>query len=249
MWLVSATTNDGRRAILDFSWIDFQDAETSDYDAVRVYTITDRPVYRPTQTVKFKAWVRETRYDLGDRNKFSRRKFLVTIIDARQSKIYEKWLTGDEHGGLDDEFTLGEAAALGAYQISVNLRKGEPLGGGAFRVEEYKKPEFEVTIDAPTEPAALGEKITATVKAKYYFGAPVTTAKVKYKVTRHEHDGRWFPAWRWDWLYGSGTWWFGGNHDWYPGFERWGCLPPPSSAQWPVRRARSGDRQRSRPRS
>jgi uncharacterized protein YfaS (alpha-2-macroglobulin family) len=67
-------------------------------------------------------------------------------------------------------------------------------GGGSFRVEEYKKPEYEVTVDAPAEPVKLGEKITATIRAKYYFGAPVTKATVKYKVLRSEHSGRWFPA-------------------------------------------------------
>ena len=51
-------------------------------------------------------------------------------------------------------------------------------GGGSFRVEEYKKPEFEVTVDAPTEPVMLGEKITAKIRAKYYFGSPVTNATV-----------------------------------------------------------------------
>ena len=63
-------------------------------------------------------------------------------------------------------------------------RADNTLGGGSFRVEEYKKPEFEVKVDAPTEPVMLGEKITATIKAKYYFGSPVTKAKVKYKVNR-----------------------------------------------------------------
>ena len=64
------------------------------------------------------------------------------------------------------------------------------IGGGNFRVEEYKKPEFEVTVEAPQEPVMLGEKITATIKAKYYFGAPVTKAKVKYKVIRSSQTER-----------------------------------------------------------
>ena len=61
-------------------------------------------------------------------------------------------------------------------------------------MEEYKKPEFEVKVDAPTEPVMLGEKISATVNAKYYFGAPVVNAKVKYKVTRTPHEARWYPG-------------------------------------------------------
>jgi len=68
------------------------------------------------------------------------------------------------------------------------------MGGGSFRIEEYKKPEYEVTVDAPTKPVMLGEKITATIKAKYYFGSPVTKAKVKYKVNRTEYNERWYPV-------------------------------------------------------
>jgi len=51
----------------------------------------------------------------------------------------------------------------------------------------------------------LGEKITATIQAKYYFGAPVTKAKVKYKVLRSSHDSSWYPVGRLDWFYGKVT--------------------------------------------
>ncbi|MGC3967081.1 MAG: hypothetical protein QM775_06825 [Pirellulales bacterium] len=93
-------------------------------------------------------------------------------------------------------------------------------------MEEYKKPEFEVVVEAPSEPVKLGDKITAEVTAKYYFGAPVTEARVKYKVLRSTHDARWYPTGRWDWLYGRGYWWFGYDYTWYPGWGRWGCMKP-----------------------
>ena len=95
-----------------------------------------------------------------------------------------------------------------------------------FRVEEYKKPEFEVKVEAPTEPVQLGEKVTAKLEAKYYFGAPVVEAKVKYKILRSKHDAAWYPLARWDWLYGRGYWWFAYDYDWYPGFAKWGCGRP-----------------------
>ena len=72
----------------------------------------------------------------------------------------------------------------------------------------------------------LGEKITATIKAKYYFGSPVTKAKVKYKINRTSYDERWYPVGPWDWLYGPGYWWFAYDYDWYPGWRHWGCLRP-----------------------
>ena len=105
-------------------------------------------------------------------------------------------------------------------------------GGGSFRVEEYKKPEFEVSVQAPTEPVMLGEKIKATITAKYYFGSPVTEAKVKYKVLRSSYNGVWFPVGRWDWLYGPGYWWFAGDYSWYPGWYEWGCKRPAQTWWW-----------------
>ena len=72
----------------------------------------------------------------------------------------------------------------------------------------------------------LGEKITAKIRAKYYFGSPVTNATVKYKVMRSEHTAHWYPPGPWDWLYGPGYWWFAYDYDWYPGWRDWGCRRP-----------------------
>ena len=83
-----------------------------------------------------------------------------------------------------------------------------------------------MTVDAPTEPVMLGEKITATIKAKYYFGSPVIKAKVKYKVLRTSYRAAGIPPGRWDWFYGPGYWWFACDYDWYPGWRDWGCRRP-----------------------
>src|SRR5262249_4729158 len=90
----------------------------------------------------------------------------------------------------------------------------------------YKKPEFEVTVEAPKEPVQLGEKIAATIKAKYYFGSPVTNAIVKYKVLRTSYSSAWHPPGVWDWLYGRGYWWFAPAYAWFPGWADWGCARP-----------------------
>ena len=78
----------------------------------------------------------------------------------------------------------------------------------------------------------LGEKITATIKAKYYFGSPVTKAKVKYKVRRTGETHEWYPSAPWDWFYGKGYWWFAYDYHWYPGWAEWGC-PRPWPFWWP----------------
>ncbi len=224
-WLAIARTKDGRFAHLGFSSVWYGRHQRDQYQQTKAIVITDRPVYRPEQTVHFKIWVREAEYDLPDESRFANRKLTVKINDPQGTEVSEQTLTTDEYGGLVGEFSLPQDAKLGAYQISLNARN-IVSASGSFRVEEYKKPEFEVTIDAPDKPVALGETVTATITARYYFGAPVTNATVHYKVERTPHEARWYPYRPWDWLYGKGYWWFTPDSDWYPGFQRWGCLSP-----------------------
>lgn len=226
-WLITARTGEGRFAYLGFSGVWYGKWYDAQYNATKVYTITDRPVYRPDQKVKYKFWVRHAQYDMADASKFANRDFTVEIHNPKGEKIVSVVKRTDAYGGIEGEYAIPADATLGVYRLNV-----KDLGGGSFRVEEYKKPEFEVTVDAPAEPIMLGEKITATIQAKYYFGSPVTKAKVKYKVNRTSYTQRWYPVGPWDWFYGPGYWWFGYDYDWYPGWRHWGC-PRPSPFWWP----------------
>ncbi len=224
-WLITARTDAGRLAYLGFTGVWFGRYHDQQYHQTKVITITDRPVYRPEQKVHFKFWIREAKYDKDNGSRFANKKFTIKINDPTGTTVHEKQYTTDEFGGLAGEYDLPEDAKLGQYYIYIDHQKGVH-GGNHFRVEEYKKPEFEVTVDAPDKPVTLGEKVTATIQARYYFGAPVTEAKVKFKVERTPHDARWYPPMPWDWLYGEGYWWFASDYKWYPGFQRWGCLAP-----------------------
>ena len=220
-WMVVARAPGGRLAYLGFSNAWYGGQFDAQYEQTKVLAITDRPVYRPNQTVKFKLWVAQSKYDQNDASPFAGQSFVVAINNPKGETIFEKKLTADKFGGVDGEFALPAKAPLGVYSLY-----HKNLGGGTFRVEEYKKPEFEVKVDAPKAPVSLGEKLTATVEAKYYFGAPVVSAKVKYKVLRTNYSGEWHPVGTWDWFYGRGYWWFASDYTWYPGWNRWGCLRP-----------------------
>ncbi len=230
-WLITARTKEGRFAYLGFTGVWHSRHYDRQYNATKVFTITDRPVYRPKQKVHYKFWVRHAQYDMGDRSDFAGQKFNIEIRNPKGEKILTKTLKADAYGGMADELELPADATLGVYRMIVK-QGNRHLGGGSFRVEEYKKPEFEVIVEAPTEPVMLGEKITATIKAKYYFGSPVANAKVKYKVMRTDHSQRWYPIRPWDWFYGPGYWWFSYDYPWYPGWKGWGCLRP-IAPWWP----------------
>lgn len=224
-WLVTATTADGRLAYLGFSPVWYGHYYDQEYNQRKVFGITDRPVYRPDQKVNFKFWIRHARYDEENSSDFTEQDFAVIITNPKGDKVFEKTFRTDAVAGLQGEMTLPKDAALGQYYAYV-WKAGSGWGGVNFRVEEYKKPEFEVKVDAPKEPVMLGESITAMITAKYYFGTAVQKAKVKYKVTRSSYTANWYPPMPWDWFYGPGYWWFVADTPWFPGWRDWGCFCP-----------------------
>ncbi len=224
-WHVIARAGERRAYLSDsnFNWRDGGDR--TDYLAQKTIGITDRPVYRPGQTVHVKLWAGEARYDLEEVSAYAGKTAGIEVRDGRDEVVFEKSdLIADDFGGIEFDFELGEEAALGNYNVRVHGQV--PNSNFSFRVEEYKKPEYEVKVEAPDEPVALGETFEATVSANYFHGAPVTEATVKIKVERNFFSDRWFPAGEWDWLYGPGYWWFHPEYPWYPGWGRWGCIRP-----------------------
>lgn len=226
-WIIIATTPEGRFAYLGFTSVWQSRYHEQEYRQTKSFIITDRPVYRPEQTVKFKVWVGHAQYDQEGKSAYADRDVTVRLMNPRGEKILEKIFRTDEYGGLAGEFALEKEAMLGVYTIFLPGHGG----GNSFRVEEYKKPEFEVSVQAPAEPVMLGDKITAKIQAKYYFGAPVTEAKVHYKILRSSYSANWYPVDDWDWMYGPGYWWFSYDYVWYPGWHKWGC-PRPVPIWW-----------------
>lgn len=222
-WLVEARDARGRRAFLGFQHYWFRSRWEGETARAAAFLISDRPVYRPEQVVRFRAWADRAAHDRTGPSPFAGAAFSITIYDPQGKKVFERSVAADARGGFDGEFPLPADAALGAYSLRV---LGPAQGFLTFRVEEYKKPEFEVTVSAPTEPLRLGDAAVAKIAARYYFGAPVTEGKVKFKVLRTSEEGRWYPSGPWDWLYGNGYGWLGTEATWWPGWARWGCWRP-----------------------
>ena len=157
-WLAMVSTGN-RLAFLGFSSVWYPNYYDRPYNQTKTFIMTDRPVYRPKQKVRFKLWVRHAKYDQADSSVYAGRSFSVMIHNPRNEQIFSRSIQADSHGGLAGEFDIPRDAPLGVYRISHG--SGGIYGGNTFRVEEYKKPEFEVKMEAPEEPVMLGEKITA----------------------------------------------------------------------------------------
>lgn len=155
---------------------------------VTSYIYTDRPIYRPAQSVFFKGILRQwtsNGYKLIDSKKVN-----VTIEDPNNGKVFEKELPLSDRGTFSGQLDVGEEAPLGSYTITASI--GEVRSSGYFEVQEYKKPEFKVTVKAPQQFVAVGEKVRFTINANYFFGAPVTNADVHYYIYKQRYYHWWW---------------------------------------------------------
>ncbi|MGP8247123.1 MAG: MG2 domain-containing protein, partial [Bryobacteraceae bacterium] len=152
------------------------------------YVYTDRPIYRPGHTVHFKAILREhgsAGYQVPAGQNIS-----VVIQDTDQKAVYRKTLATSATGAIHDDVTLPSNVSLGYY--SIQLKAGDEQMDGDFEVQEYKKPEYEVRVQASKPRVIQGDSVSVTFDARYYFGEPVAGAKVKYAIYRSRY---WLPLW------------------------------------------------------
>lgn len=152
------------------------------------YVYTDRPVYRPNQKVYFKGIVRllgEGGYEIP-----VQRTVKLSIADANDGKLLEKELQLTPRGTFSGEVDLPADAGLGSYSIVARIGNAEARGW--FEVAEYKKPEYKVRVSTPRQFVPVGEKTNFAIEAKYFFGAPVANADVKYYIYRSRYYHWWW---------------------------------------------------------
>ena len=180
----------------------------------QVYLYTDRPFYRPEQKVRYKAIVRLN--EKGVYRNQPNQKLTATIWDSRGNKIKQETLVTNEFGTASSEFLLDDEAALGSWYIELDYAGEETYS--YFRVEEYKKPEFKVTVTPKTSQYKLGDRLSAAINAFYYFGQPVADAEVEYEVRQNTSYWWYRPASEYEWLYGSErSYYYGGGRIVYRG--------------------------------
>lgn len=170
----------------------------------QVLALTDRPVYRPGATVNFRVWLRE-RIDRSYLPAEMGLPLQIMVEDPNYHTIRNVTLATDDSGSVAGSFTLGNETPLGEYQLSVRARGSERDElAGLFRVEEYKSPEFEVTVSPAKSVTRPGESVSARIQARYYFGSPVAKGEVDYHIFREEQRQAHSMPGDLDWLYGDG---------------------------------------------
>lgn len=151
----------------------------SDEESISIFT--DRSIYRPGQTVYFKAIV----LDANSKPKV-KKEYTVELYNANNDHIEEVELTTNEFGSLAGNFILPKTGLLGG-QYSIEIDDASIY----FSVEEYKRPTFEITFDKIDKTYTFGEEVKLKGYAKNFSGISLQDADVQYSISREQYNFWW----------------------------------------------------------
>lgn len=188
-------------------------------ESLRWYVFDDRHMYRPNEEVHLKGWMRRIdNREGGD---------LIPLAGVAQSVSYQVFgprgneiLKGTSPvnalGGFHATFKLPKTPNLGYARVRFNVSGAGSVGGRShdhrFQIQEFRRPEFEVSASASQGPHVVGESADITVQASYYAGGGLQNADVRWNL--HTSPGSFSPPNRGDFTFGSWVpWW---------GWGRWG---------------------------
>ena len=159
-------------------------------DSARWYVLTDRQIYRPGETVSVKGWVRRFTDSTDGTLAAVREGATVawSVSDSYGNPLASGEATVGALGGFDMEIAIPDTANTGPTGVQLQLN-GEPALGQQstwhqMDIEQYRRPEFEVTTTPQTQPPFLAtHPVTVGANGSYYAGGPLPSAPVDWQVT------------------------------------------------------------------
>lgn len=185
----------------------------------KVQFYLDRAIYRPGQTVYYKGIALQQKANVAA--VVANTSFKITFKDVNNNSIKELDVITNEFGSFSGEFKLPQTGLSGNYTIQAEepddyekdsiydkTKEEHPFWDSvsfensylSFRVEEYKRPKFEITINPLTETYKVNQKLTVTGNASSFAGANLTDAKVSYEIRLETYLNNSY-----------------GTYEWYPG--------------------------------
>ncbi len=147
----------------------------------------DRGIYRPGQTVYFK--VVNTRMNKEVEAVISGLKQKITLLNTNSEEVSSQDFTTNEFGSYHGSFILPKGKLNGNFYLRIEW---ESTGYKNFRVEEYKRPKFEVTFDPVKEEYKYGQTIELKGKAIMFSGVPLSNTTVNYEIKKQNIRWRYF---------------------------------------------------------
>ncbi len=151
---------------------------------------TDRPIYRQGDTVKFKAIIR-----MDNDGSFSpppKGSVVLVSLGGNRSvqgseSVQTKLVLDNTNGSIAGEIKIPETTSSGDISLTLFLQNNatsDYIDSYSFPVDQYRKPDYEISVSADKQEVLSGDTVTATIKANYFFGQPVSNKQVKYTVYR-----------------------------------------------------------------
>lgn len=150
----------------------------------KYFIFTDRPIYKPGDTVYFKAIVRDTE----GAGYFIPQEMVRVYIGGFEDPMFDRNFTVSELGTIDGEYTLPKDTSPGGYDLTVSLpasemRQGYDQSSLYFQVEEYRKPEYFLEVASSQSQVIVGEPLEVDITGTFFSGHPAAGYDVSYTVT------------------------------------------------------------------
>ena len=189
-WYNAHTATDNAMPILNLWKNDYYYKESKKKEVLQLFT--DRSIYRPGQTVYVSGLAYEMEKD--STRVLADKKYTVSLYDANNNETGKVEVRTNGFGSFSGQFVLPSPCLTGYF----SLRAADT--SVSFKVEEYKRPTFDVTFEPVKVEYQVGDSIEVAGMAKTFAGAPVQNARVHYNISRSY-------AWVWRFMgRGSARW-------------------------------------------
>ena len=188
-WLTASKGNDDALPLQNIYSYGYFYTEAKKENEV-ITLLTDRTLYRPGQTAFVKGIAYRSLSDSA--HVVANKEYALRLYDANNKMISEKKLATNNFGSFTTEFLLPASTLNGQFRLETDF------GSTAIRVEEYKRPTFEITFQPLEGSYTFNDSVTVKGSAKTFSGVAVQGASVKYSITRVQ------PYW-WEWREGNET--------------------------------------------
>ena len=170
-----------------------QKKEETSYNS---FLFTDRSIYRPGQTIYFKAIAMKTKD--GKSEVLPNENVYAVLYNVNNEELKELEFKTNEFGSVSGEFILPNNGLTGNFHIEFDAESGsiDLYSEKYFSVEEYKRPKFETKFNPISETFKVNDSVTVKGNALAYAGSHITDAKVVYRVHRKVEYPRWYYWYR-----------------------------------------------------
>ncbi|NNF21647.1 MAG: hypothetical protein HKN67_06880, partial [Saprospiraceae bacterium] len=170
--------------VLDLRQGHYNLEERKDKERAQVHLFTDRAIYRPGQTIFFKALL--TVNDSDDiPHIVPGEEVKLDFRDANWQLVESKKLKTNEFGSLSGHFMAPDGALTG--QVTIEARASNGFSSRSIRVEEYKRPKIFSKLDTLLSPYVLGDTIDINGTVESFSGLKVENATIKYRIEKIEY--------------------------------------------------------------